>query len=136
MNKDEALKMAIEEIQDLMQHIKDRQPDMLFTGSEYVINACKEALATNEDCSVVQPAQEPVLPFQRWSKEGEIINQEGFDKLNNTQPHQWQGLTDDEIDDIIDNVFSKSTIELNGVKTCSVLEGFRAIEQALKEKNT
>jgi hypothetical protein len=40
----EALKMAIEEIQDLMQHIKDRQPDMLFTGSEYVINACKEAL--------------------------------------------------------------------------------------------
>ncbi len=40
----EALKMAIDEIQDLMQHIKDRQPDMLFTGSEYVINACKEAL--------------------------------------------------------------------------------------------
>jgi hypothetical protein len=54
--KDEALKMAIDEIQDLMQHIKDRQPDMLFTGSEYVINACKEALE--------QPAQEPVA----WMK--------------------------------------------------------------------
>jgi translation initiation factor 2 alpha subunit (eIF-2alpha) len=48
----------------------------------------------------------------------------------------WQGLTDDEIDDIIKNVFSKSTIELNGVKTCSVRDGVRAIEQALKDKNT
>ena len=48
---------------------------------------------------------------------------------------QWQELTDDEIDDIIKNVFSKSTIELNGVKTCSVRDGVRAIEQALKNKN-
>ncbi len=55
MTKDEALEMAIDEIQDLMQHIKARQPDMLFTGSEYVINACKKALATNEESSVVQP---------------------------------------------------------------------------------
>jgi translation initiation factor 2 alpha subunit (eIF-2alpha) len=48
---------------------------------------------------------------------------------------QWQELTDDEIDDIIKNVFSKSTIEIHGVKTCSVRDGVRAIEQALKEKN-
>jgi hypothetical protein len=47
----------------------------------------------------------------------------------------WNSLTDDEMDDIIKNVFSKSTIEKNGVKTCSVHEGFRAIEQALRIKN-
>jgi hypothetical protein len=62
----EALNLAIEEIQDLMQHIKDRQPDMLFTGSEYVINACKEALATNKESSLVQPTQEPYAWATEW----------------------------------------------------------------------
>jgi hypothetical protein len=71
MNKQtqEALKMAIGEIQDLMQHIKDRQPDMLFTGTEYVIDACKQALATNKESSLVQPAQEPVA----WMSAGRIL---------------------------------------------------------------
>jgi hypothetical protein len=50
MTKDEALKMAIDEIQDLIHHIKARQPNMLFSSSEYVIESCKEALE--------QPAQE------------------------------------------------------------------------------
>jgi hypothetical protein len=83
-----------------------------------------------------QPAQEPVAV----KNANGITLKQGWDDLPDdtllySHPHQWQGLTDDEIDDIIDNVFSKSTIEKNGVKTCSVREGVRAIEQALKDKN-
>jgi hypothetical protein len=48
MTKDEALKMAIYEIQDLIDHIKARQPNMLFSSSEYVIESCKEALGNLE----------------------------------------------------------------------------------------
>jgi hypothetical protein len=121
MNKQtqEALKMAIEEIQDLMQHIKDRQPDMLFTGSEYVINACKEALATNKESSLVQPAQEPIS-FE-------------MDELT----EEWYGVLDDKTALIIyggnrgywsDKIYAHSTPD-------STLDSTPAIEQALKEKN-
>ena len=48
MTKDEALIMAIYEIQDLIDHIKARQPNMLFSSSEYVIESCKEALEQKE----------------------------------------------------------------------------------------
>jgi hypothetical protein len=102
MNKQtqEALKMAIGEIQDLMQHIKDRQPDMLFTGTEYVIDACKEALATNEESSVVQPAQEPVA----W-----------IDEVNNTittvqlMKYGWLGSDDRAIPDAWIKLYPHST---------------------------
>ena len=135
MNKDEALKMAIEEIQDLMQHIKDRQPDMLFTGSEYVINACKEALATNKESSLVQPAQEPVAwtdeykTYLEWDKESlcdKAVCKEHEAIALYTQPHQWQGLTDDEIQAIRIKTFDA---------VATNYEAYRAIEQALKEKN-
>jgi hypothetical protein len=85
---------------------------------------CKEALE--------QPAQEPVA----WKDEEGIWEFEWESYSENkkplyTHPHQvvptstWQGLTDDEIN----SFYGKSTYEgLNGFA--------RAIEQALKEKNT
>jgi len=48
MDKDEALKRAIKEMQALMQHIKDREPNMLFPDEEYLIYVCKEALKHQE----------------------------------------------------------------------------------------
>lgn len=112
----EALKMAIEALESHVPHyVKDR-------GCE-ALEACKEALA--------QPAQEPILPFQRWSKESEIINQEGFDRLNNTHPAPaWQGLSQEEQW----NLINRSDIPAD--YDHEILAIARAIEQALKEKNT
>jgi hypothetical protein len=142
MNKDEALKMAIEycegneasyykqEIADICKEALEQpaqEPDR--TGMVYYKNnACKAKDAKSHDCicwTPKQPAQEPVLPFQRWSKEGEIINQEGFDKLNSTHPHQWQRLTDDEIKQCG-----------KGLSENWVIDFAHAIEAKLKEKNT
>ena len=121
MSKDKALKMAIE--------VMDNIEEPFRKYADEAINACKEALE--------QPAQEPEYVYiNPVTKDAYYLT-----KVDNTHPHQWQGnkefvgLTDDEIDNIIDNVFSKSTIKKNGVKTCSVHEGVRAIEQVLKDKN-
>ena len=125
MTKDEALKMAIEVM------YRNSPKIGLTQELEEAINACKEALE--------QPAQEPVATVKvldGYDIQVHWLNEPPATGLLYTHPHQWQGLTDDEIDQIIDDVFSKSAIEKNGVKTCSVHEGFRAIEQALKEKNT
>ena len=48
---------------------------------------------------------------------------------------EWQGLSKQEVDSIMQKVFNKSDIEINNTKSCSVFEGYLAIEQALKEKN-
>jgi len=115
MTKDKALKMAIE-----------------------AINACKEALE--------QPAQEPVKLEEAlkhcdgkdcecfayyqgectcdadWTPE-EVVKLRY--QLNNTHPHQWQGLTDDEI----------VKLHHNWITNSDTMYFARAIEQALKEKN-
>jgi hypothetical protein len=103
----EALKMAIDEIQDLIQHIKDRQPDMLFTGAEYVIDACKEALE--------QPVQG--------------IELEWYNKGWSDAKKEFIGLTDDEVDDFM---FQSCDAE-NGY---SITDLIRLVEQALRNKNT
>ena len=97
--KDEALKMAIE---------------ALLTGNQHAdaINACKEALE--------QPAQEPVM-----------LNVKTHDDTTykvEVSTHQWQGLTDDEIGNLITPYEYSVHPDLDGL--C------RAIEQALKDKNT
>lgn len=115
-----ALKMAIE----AMSCISQSRGDPLLKA----INACKEALE--------QPAEEPVawmndagdvIPnFVREDWEGrnwEVAK--GFNIPLYTHPHQWQGLTDDEIDAI------KETIDYG----CYPVSFARAIEQSLKEKN-
>ena len=178
MNKDEALKMAIEALAEF-EWIKDSK-------YQKAINACKEALEqptvaelNNEylrDTNVIgleqqegkkffergkeiarwadkQPAQEPVgyyHPDERSAyllfKKGLIIPRDTLPLYAN--PYQWQGLTDNEIDNIYDNcqkVLAKINIEklennaletfLNGIKNAIKTAIFET-EQALKEKNT
>ena len=97
ISKDEALKMAI----DFAQRGGSISVPQYYIERDKLINACKEALE--------QPAQKP---------EAYIVNYE---------PNiQWQGLSDDEIEELFpdeNKLFS--------------LEDFaRAIEAKLKEKNT
>jgi hypothetical protein len=102
MTKDEALVMAMEFIEDTKRH------DYSLYIHDEVIKACKRALE--------QPAQEPVTL---------IRNENG----NFSPKHQWQGLTDDEIDKVYYKTFNTWSSEVD-------IEFGRAIEQALKEKNT
>jgi len=113
MTKDEALKMAIEYIEK--QEIK-LSFDTLKAKAD-ALNACYKALE--------QPAQEPVAWMHRH--DGEIIEFNDFKSCEKceplyTNPHQWQGLTDDEINEIDKYTYGN-------------IDFVRAIEQALKEKN-
>jgi hypothetical protein len=114
MTKDEALKMAIKEMTDAIPHL-----DIHFDDYFEAINACKEALE--------QPAQEPMA----W------MNDEGFGLYPTndtaiplyTYPHQWQGLTDDEI---VAKVFENDEL----LARILYLDGVsKALKQALEEKN-
>lgn len=90
MNKEKALNMAIEALQNISESLTEKQ--VWFSSDVFeAINACKEALE--------QPA--------------------------------WQGLTDDEIDS------AWSGITKYGISGVDFTVRFaRAIEQALKEKNS
>ena len=118
MTKDEALKMAIEDLEVVWG--KDRES----------VIACREALE--------QPTQEPYA----WMHNGEVYLKkqckffskdmgkefEGQIPLYTTPPsREWQGLSDDEIVAIF-SVFGDGDIDVIGVA--------RAIEAKLKEKNT
>jgi hypothetical protein len=113
----EALKMAIEQLE------ADVMPPL---NKAYVIAKLKEALE--------QPAQEPVVQItvdrQGDSKiSGEFNLDVGTHNLY-TRPHQWQGLTNDRIREIGDNCLENNNGLFNWIDFA------RAIEQALKEKNT
>ena len=135
MNKDEALKMAIEAM-DYLSAVVQRQ---LSTKSkqEYslvlykdAINACKEALE--------QPTQEPVATVRSYNGlVGFHANQKQINILKDKHehplylhPHQWQGLADDEIIDM----YFQANISPQPAK--DVIDFIRAIEQSLKDKNT
>ncbi len=113
----EALKMAI--------NFASVISETYSTGgeAEKVINACKEALE--------QPAQKPVA----LSTSNNPFNSErhGLEVLRNTHPHQWQGLTDDDMSIIFDK-FDWKEIEIAG-EHLDLFKFSHAIEQALKEKN-
>ena len=106
MTKDEALKMAMYELEIV--GLKD--------GDTY--NACKEALE--------QPAQEPYKCH--WVEKGkghcERNNRMGLPDVY-THPHQWQGLTDDEMEKVFESIETSTTHR----------KIYRAIEAKLKEKN-
>ena len=106
MTKDEALKMAIE-------HIERNYHD-----EKFVINACKKALE--------QPAQERYKCH--WVEKGkghcERNNRMGLRDVY-THPHQWQGLTDDEIEKVFESIEISTTHR----------KIYCAIEAKLKEKN-
>ena len=146
MSKDEALKMAIELLGEFeKQYGKD---DLLLPVGYYEkINACKEALEQPEgkeffergkeiaQWADIQPAQEPVAWIKEVGGYG-IIDFAHFDEDGAypvyTHPHQWQGLTDDEIHNVADTI---DNIEY-ACEYINVIDFACAIEQALKEKNT
>jgi hypothetical protein len=114
----EALKMAIK---------------ALLTGHHHTdlcneaLNACKEALE--------QPAKEPVAWIKQWEnmfgkhKDIVFIKTDEYSPLY-THPHQWQGLTDDEI------LKASSYIDMLGnIDDDDVIKFACAIEAKLKEKN-
>jgi hypothetical protein len=129
-NKDEALKIAIEALE---QACGLTPRDAHFCKA---INACKEALEQpaqdyvlickrcGDDLGIEyvpdeQPAQEPVA----------LIKHENG---NYSPKHQWQGLNDDEIT----GIELKSLIGNPADWDVEPERFARAIEQALKEKNT
>jgi hypothetical protein len=148
MTKDEALKMAIEALDTLMME----------KGSIYyqAINACKEALEQPTEPRLVSYApdgstctlnidgeevyfnrEQPVLkdekgkPMTYWGgleqPAQEPVALIKHENGNYSPKHQWQGLTDDEIQSIRIKTFDA---------VATNYEAYRAIEQALKEKNT
>jgi hypothetical protein len=124
MTKDEALKMAIEAL-------------LYGTDHTNAVKACKEALE--------QPAQEPVAWYGKdtaFSKANKIFvfnNKDDADAYGMrksvsiiplyTNPHQWKKLKDDEIQSITWQIWGADALEPE-------LDYARAIEQALKDKNT
>ena len=146
MNKDEALKMAIEAMdnsivscEDLHHTKKDQHKYNEDCPVEkrwnQTINDCKEALEAEQVCQ----AQKPVgywngstsFDYYKYDADGFIVSEfEIHDwKPLYTHPHQWQGLTDDEIEyacSKCDKDFSISAFKM----------GVIWAEQALKEKNT
>ena len=91
-----------------------------------------EALDTKQVCENAAPAQEPVAWMTKWeNQDGEIkyaVYEEKIGKFDiplYTHPHQWQGLTDDEIEKVFESIETSTTHR----------KIYHAIEQALKEKN-
>jgi hypothetical protein len=135
MTKDEAIHKALKVLNCLN---NDRVYETAWVKG--AINACEEALE--------QPAQEPVgwIVFDVYGngnyKPSDINT--FYTKQTTvlqmpiplyTQPHQWQGLTDDEICDL----WTLSDKDLDGIDLGYTTQQhyFAAlVEQALKEKNT
>ena len=134
MNKQtEALKMAIEWMEKYHQmHIIEMGVGERWIDLSMAIQACKEALE--------QPAQEPVA----WTNTDELEELKNDmttcymyktpygdekDVALYTHPHQWQGLSDDEIGKIMQETHEEFSYENDSWRFA------RAIEQSLKEKN-
>lgn len=130
MNKQtEALKMAIE----AMERYGDTYGGT--DGDFEALKACEEALE--------QPAQEPVAWMPSKTNGLAPVKNDGTPAISlvrtktfcvplYTHPHQWQGLTDDEIGNAFHLSISKEKYETG----LSVGLFARAIEAKLKEKNT
>jgi hypothetical protein len=122
----EALKMAGYELDGVIADVEkfDGFDDVCLQTIKRVRSTIEEALATNKESSLVQPAQEHNFCSRCGKRASKDLNQ-----IHTCTPPQaleqpaWQGLTADELEDIKDN--SK--------------EGWyqlvRNVEQALKEKN-
>lgn len=148
MTKDEALKMAIEQLWACSMLMNLDHSDYLYEDVIQALDACKEALEQPAQernfCSrcgkraskdpnhihtctppqaLEQPAQEPNCYGDGNVYRG-LRSEDSKVKTYhvNTHPHHWQGLTDDEIRNI-------------DVDTRHFMVFARAIEQALKEKN-
>ena len=136
MNKDEALKMAIEALENIHNRLIATDRRGLRYDEAEALDACKEALNI-ANCDLKQPAQEPFGIYYVGNTEEEsdffLFKDSGDVSCEScinlyTHPHQWQGLTDDEVDDFM---FQSCDAE-NGY---SITDLIRLVEQALKEKN-
>jgi hypothetical protein len=119
MTKDKALEIAIEALETAeIQSEYDGLSKLIFEA----INACKEALE--------QPTQEPVAWMNdiAFSMDKELLGTRGRIVALYTHPHQWVGLTDDEIWDIA-NFLGK-----NKEWDYPVMFA-KTIEKVLREKN-
>jgi len=156
MTKDEALKMAIEALEDAQKCLMGH---LFLEKLPYVeaINACKEALEQPAEPRLVsyaldgstctlnidgeevyfnreQPAQEPVgvVSWHEGAVMGSIFPSSNMpkdgDKLY-TNPHQWQGLTDDEIVDWFEECFGHDDIAE------TTMWFAKRLLEAVKEKN-
>ena len=121
MTKDEALKMAIEALESITLLCDDKRWYLIGNARK----ACKEALE--------QPSQEPVSlgDFDNMTKAECVDYIEYLRKeIDLLRFKEFVGLSDDEID-----VIANSHLEYD--MDLSKMDNFaRAIEQALKEKNT
>jgi hypothetical protein len=142
MTKDEALNMAIEALEhaELVFYITKDDGSKVSIYAE-TINACKEALNI-ANCDLKQPAQEPEFDLKdlACSAHEEAMSfgldrnlfERYFKKIANlyTNPHQWQGLTDDEINEMA------KEFELCEMGLLIYRGMVRTIEAKLKDKNT
>jgi hypothetical protein len=153
MNKQiEALKMAIEALESIELLCDDKRWYLIGNAR----NACKEALAEAESESssqpiawtdlegnfTVSPNEKFWYPFPLYTHPNqELLNEYwemGYNQCLETNkkfpiPATWQSLSDEEVNKIADKCYtlqtSVSDYEFNE------FEFYRAIEQALKEKN-
>ena len=140
MNKDEALKMAIEALNKLAR---------LGNGDSYgnsdgnciaikTLKAIEEALEAEQVCQAQKPFgiyhvgdTEEESDFFLFKDSGDVSCEKCI-KLY-THHHQWQGLTDDEIEEFgLD--LSNPAGEFVGLSDWKIFA--RAIEQSLRDKNT
>ena len=133
MNKDEALKMAQKALK-VASRMLTEQHRFVLNGKEWggsELKAIEEALVAEQvreaqgQGAVAWIVHEEGVRGLHWShpKNGMIKAEPLY-----THPHQWQGLTDDEVDDFM---FQSCDAE-NGY---SITDLIRLVEQALKEKN-
>jgi hypothetical protein len=129
MTKDEVLKMAIEALEDYpyehrtakmddaLQACKEalEQPSVAELNGEYLRDTYVEGLS--------QPAQEPIHNCPNCNS---LFTKE----IHSIPAPSWQGLSDDEVDAVWFEVVKENNFEGAGKYFA------RAIEQALKEKNT
>ncbi len=139
MTKDTALKLAIEALELCDGNgLKDYDFCIAIHKCKTALNACKEALDTEQVREGEIPAQEPVA----WRSEGGMLTEARLQAVSwvthggkatplYTHPHQWQGLTDDEIGNAFHASISKEKYETG----LSIGLFARAIEQALMDKN-
>ena len=136
MNKDEALKMAGYNLDGVIADVEkfDGFDNVCLETIKRVRNVIAEALE--------QPAQEPVAWMSKTGSFTAIAETKkqlpkGTEPIPlYTHPHQWQGLTDDEIELFI---FEHTKFNVNKKDDFETIKYFKncinAIEQALKEKN-
>lgn len=164
MNKDTALKMAIEAMSSaysnhgLMLQSNPAQDAWLYHGCDAklfkALQACKEALEQpsvaelNDEYlrdtyvqGLSQPTQAPVAWMHRHA--GEITEFNDFQSCQYCEPlythpaSSWQGLSDDEAVSAAFKSIEETILSKNkaGAWRGMCLDIARAIEQALKEKN-